>query len=286
VIYKSLIIGGDGFIGKNLRHALETENRIVYATTRKTNTNDIYFDLSISDIKNVKFPVVDTVFICAGLTGFKKCQDNIGLAQKVNSEAPAKLAEHFSQQGAHVIYLSTSAVFDCNHSKIRSDFCKSPKSVYGKTKSEGEDLILKVGEKTTVLRLTKVVHENLSIFRKWNNYLKKQKNIQAFVDLYFCPITIEEVINSLTIIAEKQFSGVYQVSGESDISYYDAAIELAHTIKANPMLVRPCKAIENGVAENNILRHTSLDTSSLPCEFNFKAPNPINVLRKIYKKLI
>jgi len=283
---RSLIIGGDGLIGAHLRHALEANNGTVYATTRRKNTNDIYFDLSISEPRNIKFPAVDTVFICAGMTGFKDCQDNVRLAQKVNVDAPREIAEQFSHAKAHIIYLSSSAVFDCNQPKMQHDLCKLPKSIYGKTKSEGEDLILKVGEGMSVLRLTKVVHNNLLIFKKWTESLRDEKNIQAFIDLYFCPIMIEDVIKALIAIAERGIGGVYQVSGESDISYYDAALTLANTLMVNPSLVSPCRATESGILAENILRYTSLDTSSLPDELNFIPPKPIDVLKKVYEKLI
>lgn len=283
---KSLIIGGDGLIGNHLRSALEADNGIVYATSRRKHSNDIYFDLSVSDPRSVIFPSVDTVFICAGMTGFKDCQDNIQLARKINIDLPRKLAERFSSDGAQVIYLSTSAVFDCNHPRMQSNSCKSPMSIYGMTKSDGEDAVLGVGKKASVLRLTKVIHENLRILKEWTELLKVEKKIQAFVDLNFCPILIEDVTNALIAIAKKGEGGVYQVSGESDISYYEAAIVLADLLKINPNLVQPSRAVDCGLPQEFILRYTSLDTSSLPSDLNFRAPKPLDVLKKIYEKLI
>jgi dTDP-4-dehydrorhamnose reductase len=163
---------------------------------------------------------------------------------------------------------------------------KSPKSIYGKTKSEGEDSVLKVGDRISVLRLTKVVHENLPIFKKWAELLKQEKNIQAFTDLYFCPILIEDVIKALIAIGKKGEGGIYQVSGESDISYYEAAILLANILGVNPALVHPSISSHSGLSQENILRHTSLDTSSLPEELRFINPKPSNVLKTIFEKLI
>jgi len=199
---------------------------------------------------------------------------------------PRVLAEQFSDDGSQVIYLSTSAVFDCNYPRMQSNLCKSPKSIYGKTKSEGEDAVLGVGKETSVLRLTKVVHENLPILKEWSELLRIEKKTQAFVDLNFCPILIEDVTNALIAIAKKGKGGVYQVSGESDISYYEAAIALAEILEVNPKLVQPSRAIDSGLPQEFILRHTSLDTSSLPSELKFIAPKPFDVLKKVYEKLI
>lgn len=283
---KSLIIGGDGMIGNHLRRYLEAKKEEVFTTSRRKNSNDIYFDLSTSNLRNMIFPKVDTVYICAGMTGFKDCEENIELARKINIDAPTEIAKVLSQTGAHVIYLSTSAVFDGKTPKYKNNFNKSPKSIYGKTKSEGEDSILRVGNKISILRLTKVIHENLPIFKKWSDLLKDNKKIHAFTDLYFCPILIDDVINVLSGIAKKNEGGIYQVSGESDINYYDAAIFLAKILKADPALVCPSKSSDNNFLAENILRHTSLDTSSLPKELNFITPKPLDVLKKVFEKYI
>jgi dTDP-4-dehydrorhamnose reductase len=169
---------------------------------------------------------------------------------------------------------------------MKHDLVKSPKSIYGKTKSEGEDLILKLGECMSVLRITKVVHKNLLIFKKWTELLRCGKEIQAYVDLYFCPIMLEDVTNTLMFIADRGVGGVYQVSGESDISYYEAAITLCNMLKVKHDLVQPFRSIDSGISEENILRYTSLDTSSLPVELKFMPPKPIDVLKKIYNNLL
>ena len=51
--------------------------------------------------------------------------------------------------------------------------------------------------------------------------LSKNEQIDAFNDLVLCPISMDQVTRCLTIIGEKELTGVFHLSGKKDITYYD-----------------------------------------------------------------
>jgi len=283
---KSLIIGGDGLIGSDLKRRLEFGQGIVYSTSRKRNNDSIYFDLSAPNLSSFQFPEVDNVFICAGMSKFRDCEEHRALAQRINCDAPAEIAARFSHTDAHVILLSTSAVFDGKYAKVRTDTLKAPVSTYGITKANGEDAVLRMGKRVSIVRLTKIVHEGLPIFQRWSESLRNKEVIRAYTDMYFCPILMQDLTRSLIAVALSNECGIFHVSGEEDITYYEAALALASTLGLSADLVEPYSSIVDGIKPEHILRHTSLDTSGLPIELGFVAPSSSKVLNNVFAKFL
>jgi dTDP-4-dehydrorhamnose reductase len=80
------------------------------------------------------------------------------------------------------------------------------------------------------------------------------------------------------LIGEGRFSGIFQVSGDRDISYADLARHLARRLEADPDLVQPTTSVAAGVEMEHLPRHTTLDASRLQESFGLGPPGLATLL--------
>lgn len=145
-----LITGSNGQLGSEIKDLVSDYENL-----------DFFFkDLPELDICNTKelntFIIdkhIDTVINCAAYTAVDKAEDDELIAQKVNSEGVLNLVNILKKVDGKLIHFSTDYVFDGNHSQpyIESDPV-SPVGVYGKTKREGELVVLNSNIDAIVIR--------------------------------------------------------------------------------------------------------------------------------------
>lgn len=81
---------------------------------------------------------------CAAYTNVDKAEQDTENAEKLNSKGPENLARLARAHNAKLIHFSTDYVFDGTaREPIPETAQKNPTGIYGKTKSEGEDAIMK-----------------------------------------------------------------------------------------------------------------------------------------------
>lgn len=81
---------------------------------------------------------------CAAYTNVDKAEQDAENAEKLNSKGPENLARLACAHNARLIHFSTDYVFDGTaREPIPETAQKNPTGIYGKTKSEGEDAIMK-----------------------------------------------------------------------------------------------------------------------------------------------
>lgn len=95
----------------------------------------------------------DVLLNPAGLTGLEDCEDDPDLAWRVNASAPGICARACAARGAAMLHFSTDYVFEGTEPGWRrEDDPASPRSVYGRSKLEGERQVLAAGG--TVMRVS------------------------------------------------------------------------------------------------------------------------------------
>jgi dTDP-4-dehydrorhamnose reductase len=113
-----LLVGGDSLIGNFLGRKREDggplaslDIEITLTTRRKSKvSNEIFLDLKLE--KEFHFSEKwDSAVICAGFTNIRFCQDNQAEAELVNYSNTIKLIDSLIQEGSHIIFLSSNAIF-------------------------------------------------------------------------------------------------------------------------------------------------------------------------------
>lgn len=277
-----LIVGGDGAIGHELNRFLAATGHDVIATTRhrdRVDSTTLFLDMAESQ---TALPRVDVAVICAAITRFSDCRNFPEVARRVNVTAPVALSRELASRGTRTLLLSTSAVFDCLSPHVKENHRAAPRSVYGRLKAEAEVGVLALGNKTTVLRLTKILRCNSGVMTQWISDLRRGETIQAFADHRLCPITLNDALEAIGAIIEHGESGVYQVSGAADISFEEAARHLAARIGVPAQRVIAAKAAANGLPIDEITPFTSLDTSRLSALTGYVPLPPQAVIDKVF----
>ena len=280
---KALVIGAEGTIGRSLYDCLASDYEIVYGTTkRKKNRNNFFkIDLINSfDGLNKIASKCDVAFVCAGTTKAFDCEKNKAESYAINVTNTFKLVKILKNLEVFVVWLSSNAVFSGKRPFSGSDEPYKPLTEYGRQKVKAEQKIIKLGG-VAIVRLTKVLSKNTPLISDWIEKLKAGKEIYPFSDAYFSPISLKYATNAIAKVGSNMRTGIFNISGNDDISYYDFARILAIKLHGVDDLVRPVSKV---ITNSKIFasgRYSTLDMEKIMTITDIK-PQPFeNVLEDL-----
>ncbi|MGN1266010.1 MAG: SDR family oxidoreductase, partial [Muribaculaceae bacterium] len=135
-----LVTGANGQLGNEIRIVTRNSNHNYVFTDVVETEGNVTTILDITDVEAVKAIVKDfdvsVIINCAAYTNVDAAEDNQTLAEKLNAEAPAILANVMSEKGGLLVHVSTDYVFggDPYNTPCREDQKGTPTGVYGATK--------------------------------------------------------------------------------------------------------------------------------------------------------
>lgn len=282
---RAIVIGADGVVGTAIARMLSQRGDVVCGTTRRrsnVSASRPYLDLAVENIDDVALPPVDVAFFCAAVVTFAECRLNPDLARRVNVQNTVALARRLVSAGTRVVTLSSSAVFDWSMPKVPADHPPCPVSKYGEIAAEAEAAILALGSGASVLRLTKLFTPELKTFVNWINKLSHAEEVTAFSDIHISPMTVDDALVGVQAILDDPSGGIYQVSGDADVSYYDVALELAERLDADPGLVIEGSAVAAGIPREEVPLYASLDASRVSKLTGWRSPTTEAVIDRIF----
>jgi dTDP-4-dehydrorhamnose reductase len=237
---KVLIIGASSFIGSNLAAGLRDHFR-VFGTFHKRRPkitgvpcfqHSIPYDQPLDTLLDLVHP--DAVIYCPGMAGFRDCQNDPLGALHLHAEYPSALAAKMEERKGQFFYLSTSKVFDGESGAYREGDPVNPRTVYGKTKARGEELVQRYAG-VFVLRLGTVfgmgsLGQNSILNRTWKELQsgKEQKYISDELRSFY---TVEYVVAAVRHLLQlgPDYSGLFHLSHSKRESYYGFAKAVAQT---------------------------------------------------------
>jgi len=162
--------------------------------------------------RNVK---VDAVLNPAGLTSLEACEDQPALAEAINADAPAWLAEELAERDIPLIHFSTDYVFDGAKSGLYTEADGArPISVYGRTKLAGEAAVLTASPRNCVLRVSWLFDGGRKAFPdQIIEQTRTQDRIEAVADKISVPTSCRDVAEWLAVLLENPLEegGLYHV---------------------------------------------------------------------------
>lgn len=231
---KILIIGREGQLGSTLTEQAEN---ITWADFLHT-TVDTLDLMDASAINNYfKDKHFDFIINCAAYTAVDRAETDSAPAWRLNAEAPKELAEEAARMGAYFIHISTDYVFGGSHfSPLKPDDSKTPDSVYGKSKLQGEQNVLQQQPQSIIIRTSWLY----SVFGK--NFLKtmlqlgrERDSLNVVFDQVGTPTLADDLASTILTIIEKVVTknkefvpGVYHFSNEGVCSWYDFTKAIFH----------------------------------------------------------
>ena len=235
-----LILGASGITGAAIAKRMKSDYSV--SGTYFQNDFDVGIKLYKNDLKNNEelkslFNLVNpnVVINCAGATSIPECEKCSEEAYLLNIRAVediCKLVDKFKAKG---IFLSTDSIFsgeNKNRDYVEEDDA-IPRTVYGKTKLEGEALVKKYLIDYLILRISLVYGKSPSGIRgadeKVINSIKRNENYKAFIDEFRCPTSVDDIAEVVVRLLEGDHSGTYNVCGPVKVSRYEFACGVALT---------------------------------------------------------
>jgi NAD(P)-dependent dehydrogenase (short-subunit alcohol dehydrogenase family) len=130
-----LVVGVDGQVGGPLADHLQSQGVNVLGTTRRKDRVEngrVYLDLAEPEENWPALPDVETAILCASVTRLETCENDPTGTAKVNVDGVVALARKLAARGTHILYLSTTGVFDFTEPFSRDDI-RASESIRGKT---------------------------------------------------------------------------------------------------------------------------------------------------------
>jgi dTDP-4-dehydrorhamnose reductase len=201
----------------------------------------------------------DAIVHCAAATGVDWCEDNPQQAEAINVQASATLAEIASNLHARFLYVSTDAIFGGNKGDYVETDEPAPLNVYARTKLAGEREVLRRHPAAIVARVNiygwNAQHKE-SLAEWVLRRLEEGRDVPGFMDVFFTPILVNDLVPVLFAMLQHELAGVYHVAGSERISKFEFARGVATAFGFDPARVTACQ-----VQDMNLRAARPLDIS-------------------------
>ena len=159
--------------------------------------------------------------------------------RRINVDAVVALARTLHESGSHIIFISSVGVFGDSCELKGTTALPFPANEYGQQKLDAERGLLALDSRIAVIRPTKIVACATPMILEWIEKLGGGKEIQPFSDFFFCPVSLKFLSHSLAALALLRPSGIFHLSGQSQVSYAEFAKVLAKSMGVDSDIVVP-----------------------------------------------
>jgi len=206
----------------------------------------------------------DCIVHCAALTSLDVCEKEPDLARVIHRDATASLARAARRRDATFVYISTDALFSGRERAHREDDPVDPKSVYARTKWEGEGAALQETDGRALVVRTCIVgwsaQPKVSLAEWMLAELRAGRPITGFSDVFFTPLLCNSLERALRRLMQSDVRGLLHVGGADAISKYGFGLAVAKRFGLPEGLVR-----EGSIGDSALLaarpRYPCLDSS-------------------------
>ncbi len=221
-----LVTGSNGQLGSEIRELAPAYSDYLFHFTDQDT-----LDVSDADkvLKYIKKNHIQAVINCAAFTSVDLAEDNKPAAMQANSIGAKNLAEASAKAGALLIHLSTDYVFEGKmHRPYTENDTALPKTIYGKTKLEGEIEVIFNAKQALIIRTSWLYSSHGHNFVK--TILKKaaeEKEIRVVYDQISSPTYAGDlataILDIIPRVPKRLRAEVYNYSNEGVASWYDLA---------------------------------------------------------------
>jgi len=277
-----LVVGADGMLARGLVTALERDGKCVWASTRRrtrVGDREVFLDLADPACEpQLPLNSIETAVLCAAATSTEHCRLEPAATRQINVAGTIALATRLVDAGIFVIFLSSNTVFDGQTAFPKATDRTNPQTEYGRQKAQAEEQLLRLGERISVVRLSKVIPPDMPLIRGWVSDLRAGKVIHPFSDSVMAPVSSAFAVELLIRVLSRQLAGITQASASDDMTYESAARYVAAKLAANVRLIEPVSYTQRGISF--VPKHTTLDASRL-VEVELEAPPPTHALDQL-----
>lgn len=220
--------GACGLLGAHLLESLSHRHEVV-GTDRHPWWGDIPRKVFQGDLLDSRFlqellvrTAPQMLFHCAALTDVDACEKDPEAVRAYNVGVPHALAG-LLPAGCRFIYVSTDAVLGGTRSSAKEEEIPAPRSAYGRSKWEAEQLIRRERDHSLVVRTNFYGWSSgrKKTFAEWLwKALQQKEPIALFDDFFFTPLYVVDFVERLIRLAEGPAGGLFHLGGGDRVSKY------------------------------------------------------------------
>ncbi|MES2828493.1 MAG: dTDP-4-dehydrorhamnose reductase [Bacteroidota bacterium] len=268
---KTLVLGASGQLGQCLK-AVAAKRGIDFLNFPDENSGNILDVEKLTALFESSKP--SYVINCAAYTAVDKAEDELDLARLVNKQGALNIALLCKQYDAALVHISTDFVFEGDIVELlKEDDLAEPISVYGLTKLEGEEDVIKTLPAHFILRTSWLYSEFANNFVKTMLKLGAERDeLSIIADQIGSPTYAIDLAGAVLDIIESGSTayGVYHYSNEGSISWFDfakAIFDISETkVKVNPI---PTSAYPTKASRP---KFSVMDKSKIKTTFGIEVP--------------
>lgn len=243
---KILGTGLNGLIGTRVVELLQNKHSFINISRSTgvdvTHNDEVRKVISESD--------ADVVLHLAAYTNVKVAESEKKLVEqseawRVNVLGTENIAKACEQTGKLMVYASTDLVFDGENTPVdgyKEDDHTNPLNWYAKTKYEGELRVRAMKTPWIVIRPAypyRAAFEKNDFVRLFIEKLQNGEALTVLKDRIITPVFIDDLAFALDTLLEKKAEGIYHTVGDSSLSIFDAAEEIARVFDFDQSLIKP-----------------------------------------------
>lgn len=239
---KILVTGANGLLGQKLvaklvdqpHHQLLATGRGVWRGENipglRYQSLDIEDRQAVFDLLQKEQP--NTIIHAAAMTQVDLCETEQEACQRANVDAVQHICDACQKLGIYLVHVSTDFIFDGEGGPYDEAAQPEPISVYGRSKWEGEKVVMQLEQPWCIIRTALVYGLTHRMSRSnivlWaHQSLKEKKEIRVVDDQFRSPTLAEDLADACIAAAQRQPCGVFHISGPEIMSVYDMVQRIA-----------------------------------------------------------
>ncbi|MBB4167371.1 dTDP-4-dehydrorhamnose reductase [Rhizobium sp. BK538] len=224
-----LITGADGQVGFELRRSLVSLGDVVACSRAEL---DLEKEVDILASLEATRPAV--IFNAAAYTAVDRAEEDVARAIAVNGVAPGVMARWAADNDCVLIHYSTDYVFDGTKDSpyVETDDT-NPRSVYGKSKLQGEEAVRAAAGRHLIIRTSWVYgHHGHNFLKTILRLAGEREALRIVADQVGAPTSAALIADTSAHITEKILSnqnvgsGIYHLTAQGSASWYDYACHI------------------------------------------------------------
>ncbi len=224
---KILVTGATGQVGSELK----------VLAPRYSQLDWVFADRSVLDLSDLKAipQVLDEmhphiIINCAAYTAVDKAETETELADILNHQVVAVLAQWTTANECQLLHLSTDYVFDGNSSMPLTEAAPTgPINAYGQTKLAGEQACFRENPKAIIIRTSWVYSAfGANFVKTMCKLMAERERLNVVNDQIGSPTYAADLAQAIvTIVTHPKWqAGMYHFSNAGEISWYEFALAI------------------------------------------------------------
>lgn len=217
---------------------------VILHTAAKTNVDGCEQDKELDEKKLQNFDLTSWLQYDFKSLDTSEWENNSS-AFAINVAGTKNIVDFGKKYNKKVVYFSTDFVFDGVKDFYTESDQPNPINWYGMTKFLGEKVIQEITDDFLIVRIAYPYGNSLStrvdFVRKIYSLLKEGKSLPLVSDHYFMPTYIDDIINGLKILLDKNEKGIVHIVGSSLESPYSIAHTLVEKFSLDYSLISETK---------------------------------------------